>query len=84
MELSKQVYQKEKLQPPSLDTFKQVYQQLYKDSLNYWSKPSELYPKLCQLKQMKKNEAVKYGAIGIQLVGFYTVGKILGKKISSL
>lgn len=80
IELSKQVYHKEKLQPPNLDTFKHIYGQFYKDSLHYWNNPNELYLRLNKVKKIEKDDFIKVGAIGVQLVGFYSVGEILGRR----
>ncbi|QLL34532.1 hypothetical protein HG536_0G03940 [Torulaspora globosa] len=76
-ELSKQVYLKEGLQPPSVADFQKVYSQLYKNLLHYSVKPKEV---LGLLKSLGKNDVVKYGSYAIQIVGFYSVGEIIGRR----
>ncbi|SMN18521.1 similar to Saccharomyces cerevisiae YPR020W ATP20 Subunit g of the mitochondrial F1F0 ATP synthase [Maudiozyma saulgeensis] len=76
-ELSKQIYKSEKLQPPSLDEFKSVYMNLYSNSLRYIKTPQQAVN--C-LKASGKNDLLKYGAIGIQLLGFYSVGEVIGRR----
>lgn len=76
-ELSKQIYKSEKLQPPSLDEFKLVYKSLYTNSLRYVKTPEQAFN--C-LKAAGKNDLLKYGAIGIQLLGFYSVGEVIGRR----
>ncbi|CAD6646672.1 XXYS1_4_G0021960.mRNA.1.CDS.1 [Saccharomyces cerevisiae] len=76
-EISKQIYLKEGLQPPTVAQFKSVYSNLYKQSLNFALKPTEV---LACLRNIQKNELLKYGAYGIQLIGFYSVGEIIGRR----
>lgn len=76
-ELSKQVYLKEGLQPPSVTDFKKVYLNLYSKTLQYVVKPKEV---LSVFKNIQKNDALKYGAYGIQLLGFYSVGEVIGRR----
>lgn len=76
-ELSKQVYLKEGLQPPSVGDFQKVYSQLYKNILHYSVKPKEVAG---LLKSIGKNDIVKYGSYAIQIVGFYSVGEIIGRR----
>lgn len=76
-ELALQVYSKEKWMPPNLQTFQNVYCGLYKDSIRYMNKPYDLISKY---NKMTKDEMVQYGAIGIQLIGFYSVGEMIGRR----
>lgn len=76
-ELSKQVYLKEGLQPPSVSDFQKVYSQLYKNVLHFSVKPKEV---VGLLKNVGKNDIVKYGAFFVQIVGFYSVGEIIGRR----
>ncbi|CAL9728136.1 ATP synthase subunit g, mitochondrial [Monosporozyma unispora] len=76
-ELTLQVYSKEKWMPPNLQTFQKIYCELYKDALRYVNKPCDLVSKYNKL---TKDDMVKYGAIGIQLVGFYSVGEMIGRR----
>lgn len=76
-ELSKQVYLKEGLQPPSIGDFKKVYSSLYSTALHYAVKPKEV---LSIFKGIQRNDALKFGAYGIQLLGFYSVGEVIGRR----
>lgn len=76
-ELSKQVYLKEGLQPPSIADFKKVYSQLYKKSLHYAVKPKEVVE---IVKTLSKNDALRYGAFAVQIVGFYSIGEVIGRR----
>lgn len=76
-ELALQVYTKEKWMPPNLQTFQKVYCDLYSDALRFMNKPYDLVAKFNKL---TPNEMIKYGAIGVQLAGFYTAGEIIGRR----
>lgn len=76
IELSKQVYLKEGLQPPAFAQFKQVYSDIYKKALQYVMKPDQC---VSFAKNLKKDDAIKYGALGIQILGFYSAGEALGR-----
>ncbi|CAI4053704.1 hypothetical protein SKDZ_16G2840 [Saccharomyces kudriavzevii ZP591] len=76
-EISKQIYLKEGLQPPNIAQIRSVYSNIYKQSLNFVLKPTEI---LSFLKNVQKNELLKYGAYGIQLIGFYSVGEVIGRR----
>ncbi|KAI5904013.1 ATP synthase subunit g [Candida parapsilosis] len=77
-ELSKTVYKKEGLAPPSIKQFETIYQNAFK-----WLKtPSEQQKLIEQAKSYKPNaqDAVKFGVYGIQLAGFFAVGEIIGRR----
>lgn len=76
-ELSKQVYLKEGLQPPSVADFKKVYAELYKKTLHFAVKPKEVFE---IFRAVGKNDALRYGAYAVQVVGFYSVGEIIGRR----
>ncbi|GMM53966.1 F1F0 ATP synthase subunit G [Maudiozyma humilis] len=76
-ELAKQIYKSEKLQPPSLNEFKAVYKNLYASSLRYIQTPQQAVN--C-FKATSKNDFLKYGAFGVQLLGFYSVGEVIGRR----
>ena len=76
-ELTLQVYTKEKWMPPDLLTFQKVYCDLYGTAIRYMNKPYDL---IAKYNKLTVNEMVRYGAIGIQLVGFYSVGEIIGRR----
>lgn len=76
-ELSKQVYLKERLQPPSLSDFKRAYLGIYYKSLYYATKPNEF---ISLVKSLKKDDAIKYSAYLVQILGFYSVGEVIGRR----
>ncbi|GAV54370.1 hypothetical protein ZYGR_0AL01020 [Zygosaccharomyces rouxii] len=76
-ELSKQVYLKERLQPPSIDEFKRAYVGLYQRGLFYASRPKDV---INLVKAFKKDDYIKYTAFFVQLLGFYSVGEIIGRR----
>lgn len=76
-ELAKQIYLKEKLSPPSIAEFQSVYQTLYKKALEYATKPKEV---LSFAKNLSKNDFLNYGAIGVQIVGLFSLGEIIGRR----
>ncbi|CAM9017539.1 hypothetical protein WICANDRAFT_28580 [Wickerhamomyces anomalus NRRL Y-366-8] len=76
-ELAKQVYLKEKLSPPSIADFQSVYQKLYKQALELSTKPKEV---LTFAKGLNKNDLLNYGAIGVQIVGLFSLGEIIGRR----
>ena len=63
--------------PPDLLTFQKVYCDLYSTARRYMNKPYDL---IAKYNKLTVNEMVRYGAIGIQLVGFYSVGEIIGRR----
>ncbi|CCF57302.1 hypothetical protein KAFR_0C03100 [Kazachstania africana CBS 2517] len=76
-ELSKQIYHKEGLQPPSLEEFKGFYSKLYENSFQYLRQPNTY---INSLQKISKNDAWKYGAYAVQLIGFYSVGEMIGRR----
>ncbi|CDO93329.1 unnamed protein product [Kluyveromyces dobzhanskii CBS 2104] len=76
-ELSKQVYTKEGLQPPNFSDFEMVYTRLYRQALGYSNKPQQV---VNMFKNIEKDQAVKVGAIGVQLLGLYSLGEIIGRR----
>ncbi|CCE62734.1 hypothetical protein TPHA_0D00930 [Tetrapisispora phaffii CBS 4417] len=76
-ELSKQVYLKEGLQPPTVAQFKQVYCDLYKRALQLSKNPNSIFS---YSQCLTKNNIVKFGAIGVQIAGFYTAGEAIGRR----
>ncbi|SCU99983.1 LANO_0F04632g1_1 [Lachancea nothofagi CBS 11611] len=76
-ELSKQVYLKEGMQPPSVSDFQSVYTKLYKQALSVALKPKQ---SLSMFKNVQKDDVVKYGAYGIQLAGLYSLGEVIGRR----
>lgn len=76
-ELSKQVYKTEKLQPPTLNEFKTVYTKIFNKSLYYVERPKDVIN--CASK-ITKDDVLKYGIFGIQLLGFYSVGEVIGRR----
>lgn len=76
-ELSKQVYLKEKLQPPSVSDFKRAYLGMYYKGLYYATKPNEF---IALVRAIKKDDAIRYSAYLVQILGFYSIGEIIGRR----
>jgi len=76
-ELAKQVYLKEKLSPPSIADFQTVYQNLYKQALEFSNQPKQI---LTLAKNFGKTELLQYGSLGIQLIGLFSLGEIVGRR----
>lgn len=76
-ELSKHVYIKEGLQPPNWSDFRLVYTKLYKQALSLSTRPNDF---CTVLKNLQKNDVIKYGSYGIQFLGLYSLGEIIGRR----
>lgn len=77
-ELAKQVYKAEGLKPPTAKEFETVYQQ----ALKFIKTPAEQQKLLEQAKNIKptKETAYKAGIYGIQLLAFFSVGEVIGRR----
>ncbi|RCK63754.1 ATP synthase subunit g, mitochondrial [Candida viswanathii] len=77
-ELAKQVYKAEGLKPPSGKEFETVYQQAVK----LIKTPAEQQKLFNQVKDIKptKETAYKAGIYGIQLLAFFSVGEVIGRR----
>ncbi|AMD22591.1 HHL179Cp [Eremothecium sinecaudum] len=76
-ELSKTVYFKEGLQPPNFSDFEMVYWRLYKQFLQASTKPKE---SIAAIKGLGKQEWIKYGSYGVQFLGLYSIGEVIGRR----
>ncbi|CCH59881.1 hypothetical protein TBLA_0C00650 [Henningerozyma blattae CBS 6284] len=76
-ELSKQVYFREGLQPPSLGEFSSVYRNLYEEFIHIIQNPNAFYQRCSQV---SSKQVVKFCAYGIQVLGFYSLGEIIGRR----
>lgn len=78
LEVSKQVYKKEGLAPPSISEFQAVYKKLYAQALEYANAPQ----KLLELTKVKvvKDDVIRYAAYGVQLFGLFSLGEIIGRR----
>ncbi|AGO11750.1 AaceriADL025Wp [[Ashbya] aceris (nom. inval.)] len=76
-ELTKTVYFKEGLQPPNISDFEMVYFRLLKQFKNAAAHPQQTF---ASVKSLGKNDWVKYGSYGIQLVGLYSLGEAIGRR----
>lgn len=77
-ELAKHVYKSEGLKPPSAKEFETVYQQ----ALKLIKTPAQQQKLLQQDKEIKptKETAIKAGINGIQLLAFFSVGEVIGRR----
>lgn len=76
-ELAKQVYWREGLQIPSLRDFSFVYRNLWADAMHAYKNPNLIKK---QITSLNVKQGLKYGAYGIQILGFYSVGEIIGRR----
>ena len=76
-ELSKQVYSKEKLQPPTLQDFKTVYSQIWKCGLERVTSPKAAAN--C-ISSAPMDVYLKCGAYGIQILGCFALGEVIGRR----
>ncbi|AAS51896.1 ADL025Wp [Eremothecium gossypii ATCC 10895] len=76
-ELTKTVYFKEGLQPPNISDFEMVYWRLLKQFKNAAAHPQQT---LASVKSLGKNDLVKYGAVGVQMLGLYSLGEAIGRR----
>lgn len=80
-ELSKAVYVKEGLAPPTVAEVTKVYECAVKLSQNFAKDPkaaAELVVKSTQ--GFSKDELLKYLCYFIQIVGFFSLGEIIGRR----
>lgn len=81
-ELGKQVYLKEGFAPPSTTQIQQVYESLYKQALGLVkTSPSQLTKNLqTSITGINKAFVYKYGSYGVQLLGLFSLGEIIGRR----
>ncbi|KAG7821811.1 hypothetical protein KL928_000286 [Ogataea angusta] len=81
VEVSKQIYIREGLAPPSVAEIQQVYQGLYKKALEFASQPKTSADGLVKVaKSLSKDEYLRFGAYFIQIVGLFSLGEIIGRR----
>ncbi|KAH3675721.1 hypothetical protein WICMUC_002513 [Wickerhamomyces mucosus] len=76
-ELSKQVYLKEKLSPPSIAEIREVYYNIYDQFLRLTYRPNEV---ISFIKNFGKNEFITYGSYAVQIFGLFSLGEIIGRR----
>lgn len=80
-EVSKQVYTKEGLQPPSIAEFQKVADCATKLGTQFIKDPKTVLETVSKNAQgTTKNEYLRYLAYFIQIVGFFSVGEIIGRR----
>lgn len=80
-ELSKQVYKKEGLQPPSVAEFQKVYECAVKQSTTFVKDPKAFVDVVAKNAQgTSKDEYLRYLAYAIQVLGFFSLGEIIGRR----
>ncbi|KAG5976059.1 hypothetical protein E4U58_006394 [Claviceps cyperi] len=85
-EVAKMIYHGQRMSPPSISAFKAVYRGLWRSALN-----RTLFPSPRTILQNAREEVLEHGTeplkariavgtvIGLQCVGFFTVGEMLGR-----
>ncbi|KAK9379238.1 mitochondrial ATP synthase g subunit-domain-containing protein [Kockiozyma suomiensis] len=76
-EVAKQAYLKEAMSPPSIETFKSTYISLYQSLLLKAKAPEEL---IAFVKSLNGKSILAYSAYGIQILGFFSLGEIVGRR----
>ncbi|ODV62157.1 F1F0 ATP synthase subunit g [Ascoidea rubescens DSM 1968] len=79
IELAKQIYIKENLAPPTTETFKKVYIDLYKQLLKAIENPSQILSSLKSIELSKQNVQT-YGSYFVQLLGLFSLGEVIGRR----
>lgn len=65
--------------PPKVKDFETVYKSLYAQALQYVKNPQKVLD-LSKSFKITKECVVKYGAIGVQLFGLFSLGEIIGRR----
>lgn len=76
-ELGKQIYLKEGFAPPTVSQFQSVYQTVFNSVKSYAFKPQKVID--CA-EAITKNDVLKYSAYGIQILGLFTLGEVVGRR----
>lgn len=80
-ELAKYVWIKEGLSPPTAAEFQKVFttdlKSFYACALNSAKQPAKL---LEQAKGYSSNDYIRFGALGVQLLGLFALGEIIGRR----
>lgn len=71
-QVAKQVYQAEKMSPPSMAQFESTYKSLFKSVTSRGS--------FNAFKTMSTKDAVKLGVDGLTIYGFFVVGEMIGRR----
>lgn len=80
-EVSKQVYVKEGLQPPTVAEFQKVADCASKLSAQLLKDPKAVLETVGKTAQgTSKNEYLKYLAYFVQIVGFFSLGEMVGRR----
>ncbi|CUM63586.1 uncharacterized protein PRCAT00001165001 [Priceomyces carsonii] len=77
-ELGKTIYKSEGLAPPSAQQFQLVYENAFK-FIKSPQQQRELLQKAAKIRPTKES-AAKAGVYGIQLLAFFSVGEIIGRR----
>ena len=81
VELSKAVYVKEGLQPPTIAEFTKVYECAVAESKKFAKDPNALLALVAKNAQgFSKDEILRYICYFIQVVGFFSLGEIIGRR----
>ncbi|OBT67137.1 hypothetical protein VE03_04477 [Pseudogymnoascus sp. 23342-1-I1] len=75
LELSKLVFQSQKMAPPPLATFQSAFQQVVKNSRN----PSAFLPNASSIRNISCAQVASGAVIFAEVLGFFTVGEMIGR-----
>ncbi|KAK9457330.1 mitochondrial ATP synthase g subunit-domain-containing protein [Dipodascopsis uninucleata] len=76
-EVGKQIYLKEGLAPPTVAQFQSTFTSLYSSALPYIFSPEKA---LGLLKSINTTSVIKYSCYGIQVLGAFSLGEIIGRR----
>ncbi|KAK7202683.1 mitochondrial ATP synthase g subunit-domain-containing protein [Myxozyma melibiosi] len=76
-EVAKQVYLKEGLAPPSVETFKSTYLSFSQKFLSKLASPEAV---IDSAKSIDRQTVYRYTAYGVQIVGFFSLGEVIGRR----
>ena len=66
--VAREVYRREHLQPPKLDQWPQARSELYS------------YLKWDYIRGMRREDWLRVGVVGVELVGFFCIGEVVGRR----
>ncbi|KAH8649486.1 mitochondrial ATP synthase g subunit-domain-containing protein [Tricladium varicosporioides] len=79
LELSKLVFRGQKMSPPPVSTFQSYYQRLLQSLRNPGPTISQASNSIQQLRNVDSTKLVAGGVVVAELLGFFTVGEMIGR-----
>lgn len=79
LELGKMMWRERAMSPPKVDFFQSTWKSIYESALPTLKNVS-FKDALAKVRSLSSKEAASYGVIAAELVGFFTVGEIIGRR----